>query len=76
MRWVFWKAPENAWRLDQARTCTREARLETVEVRGDNDQIKAKAVCREGKVSIQGLFSSKGIDPCIQFNVESKEESK
>lgn len=44
--------------------------------RGDNDQIKAKAVCREGKVSIQGLFSSKGIDPCIQFNVESKEESK
>lgn len=56
MRWVFWQAPKNVSRMDQARTCNKEARLETVEVRGDNDQIKAESIWREGKVSIQEIF--------------------
>lgn len=56
MRWVFWQAPENMRRMDHARTCSRKARLKTVEVRGDDDQIKAKSVWREEKVSIQGIF--------------------
>lgn len=30
-----WKAPEEMWRLDQARTCNREARPETVAVIGE-----------------------------------------
>lgn len=58
--------------MDRARTWNKEARSETVEVLGDNDQIKVMAVWREGKVPFRRYLTRKGIDPSIQMDVGRK----
>lgn len=62
-----WKAPEGMWRMDQARTCNREARPETAEVTSEDPVTFERG---EGFHS-RAISAVKGL---IQFSVGIKAE--